>query len=146
MSMIFSEAKVEDIKQLMLVRFSVRENVLSNPGLVTEQDCEEYITIRGKGWKCEIDNVIVGFSIADLKDHNIWALFVRPEHEAKGIGKKLHDTMLEWYFNQTKEKVWLTTSPGTRAEMFYRKAGWKEKGTQPNGELRFEMSWKDWKR
>ena len=74
----------------MLVRHLVKENVLSNSGLVTDADCEEYITVRGKGWVSEIDNVIVGFAIADLKDNSIWALFIQPEYEGKGIGKELH--------------------------------------------------------
>ena len=38
----------------------------SDPNLVTDEDCEEFITLRGKGWACEIDNQIVGFAIADL--------------------------------------------------------------------------------
>jgi len=52
---------------------------LSNPELVTDQDCKEFITVRGKGWVCEIDNKIVGFAIADLKENNIWALFLDPK-------------------------------------------------------------------
>jgi GNAT superfamily N-acetyltransferase len=141
----FREARTEDIPQIQVVRHTVKENVLSNPALITDEDCEEYITVRGKGWVCEIDNVIVGFSIADLKENNIWALFLRPEHEGKGIGKKLHDVMLDWYFSQTKEAVWLGTAPNTRAEKFYRKAGWREVGIHGKGEIKFEMSYQDWK-
>jgi len=47
------------------------ENTLSNPNLVTDEDCADFITQRGKGWVCEIDNEIIGFSIVDLKDNNI---------------------------------------------------------------------------
>jgi len=75
------EASIDDIKEIQLVRNSVKENTLSNPQLVTDDTCKEFITIRGKGWVCEINNKIVGFSIVDLKDHNIWALFVKPEFE-----------------------------------------------------------------
>ena len=64
----------------------------------------EFITKRGKGWVCEIDNQIVGFSIADLKENNIWALFVHPNYDKQGIGRHLHDLMLNWYFNQTSKK------------------------------------------
>jgi hypothetical protein len=38
--MIFREPQKEDIKQLMEVRFAVKENTLSNPAPVTEADCE----------------------------------------------------------------------------------------------------------
>ncbi|KGO94804.1 GNAT family N-acetyltransferase [Flavobacterium subsaxonicum] len=142
--MIIREAQISDIKQIQKVRNSVTENVLSNPDLVTDKDCEEFILIRGKGWVCDIDGQIVGFSIADLKENNIWALFVQPGFDKQGIGRKLHDVMLNWYFAQTKEKVWLGTSPNTRAELFYRKSGWKEIGTHGKGETKFEMTFDNW--
>ncbi|MCU7551221.1 GNAT family N-acetyltransferase [Chitinophagaceae bacterium LB-8] len=138
------EAEIYDIKQIQIVRNSVSENALSDPKLVSDEDCEEFITIRGKGWVCEVDRQIVGFAIADLKGNNIWALFLRPEYEKKGIGRLLHDTMLEWYFSQTKTKVWLGTAPNTRAETFYRKNGWTEVGTHGKCEIKFEMTYNDW--
>ncbi len=139
------EATIDDIKQIQIVRHSVTENTLSDPNAVTDEDCKEFITVRGKGWVCEIDNQIVGFAIADLKDNNIWALFLRPEFEKKGIGTQLHNIMLDWYFKQTMNTVWLGTSPNTRAEAFYRKAGWAEIGTHGDGEIKFEMTYLDWK-
>lgn len=142
--MIFREATLEDIPQIQIVRNSVTENTLSDPALVPDKDCEEFMFVRGKGWVCEIDKQITGFAIADLKENNIWALFLLPAFEKQGIGRKLHDLMLEWYFNQTKKNVWLGTSPNTRAETFYRKAGWKEIGTHGKGEIKFEMSFDEW--
>jgi len=144
-NMTFREAVITDIPQIQIVRHAVKENVLSNPALVTDADCEEFITRRGKGWVCENENVIVGFAIADLQDDNIWALFITPEHEGKGIGKKLQWMMLDWYFAQGKVNVWLGTSPNTRAESFYRKTGWKETGLRSNGEIKFEMSVDEWR-
>lgn len=138
------EARAEDIPRIQIIRHSVKENILSDPNLVTDADCEEYITKRGKGWVCEMDNLVVGFAIADIQDNNIWALFILPEFEKMGIGKKLHDTMLKWYFSQTGKTVWLSTSPNTRAETFYRKAGWKEVGNYGKGEIKFEMSFINW--
>jgi GNAT superfamily N-acetyltransferase len=138
------EANINDVRQIQFVRNSVNENKLSNPNLVTDEDCIEYITQRGKGWVCEADGKIVGFSIADLKENNIWALFLHPEFERKGIGKQLHDVMMNWYFSQTKSPVWLSTAPGTRAEHFYKKAGWTEIGTHGKGEIKFEMTFENW--
>jgi GNAT superfamily N-acetyltransferase len=142
--MTFREATTEDIPQIQIVRNSVRENQLSDPALVTDKDCEEFLMIRGKGWVCEMDDKIAGFSIADLKENNIWALFVHPQYENKGIGKKLHELMLDWYFSQTEKTVWLGTAPGTRAEEFYKRKGWKVIGTRGKGETKFEMSLSDW--
>jgi len=144
--MIFREATLADIPQIQVVRNSVKENMLSNPALVTDNDVEEYIIQRGKGWVCEVNSVIAGFAIADLKENNIWALFIHPGYEKRGIGKQLHKLMLSWYFDQGKKIVWLGTSPNTQAEKFYRKAGWKETGMHGKGEIKFEMSVEEWNR
>ncbi len=79
--MAFREATLQDIPQIQIVRHAVKENVLSDPGLVTDKDCANYLINRGKGWVCELNGQIVGFSIADLSDNNIWALFVDPQFE-----------------------------------------------------------------
>jgi GNAT superfamily N-acetyltransferase len=142
--MIIRIATIADIKQIQIVRNAVKENTLSDPNLVTDEDCAAFMTVRGKGWVCEIDDEIIGFSIVDLKENNIWALFLKPEFEKQGIGKQLHNIMLDWYFNQTRTNVWLGTSPNTRAEKFYRKAGWKEIGMHGKGEIKFEMRYEDW--
>jgi GNAT superfamily N-acetyltransferase len=144
--MYFREAQVTDIPQLSNVRLSVQENRLSNPALVTVQDYQNYLTERGKGWVCEVDGIIVGFGIADILSHSIWALFVQPEFAGKGIGKELHELMLAWYFAQTSETVWLSTAPGTRAEQFYRRQGWQDTGRTKSGEVRFEMTAGEWRR
>lgn len=144
--MLIREAVIADIAQIQIVRNAVKENTLSNPSLVTDADCEDFITQRGKGWVCEIDNCIVGFAIADLQDHNIWALFVHPDFEKKGIGKQLHNNMLNWYFSQTQTTVWLGTSPNTRAATFYKLMGWIEVGMHGTKELKFEMTFEQWQR
>lgn len=148
MNMAFSirEATAGDIGQLQRIRRMVRENVLSNPDLVTDEVCRTYITQRGKGWVAEAGDKILGFAIADLKDSNIWALFVHPDHEKKGIGKALHDTMLEWYFNSGKSRVWLSTGPGTRAEGFYVKQHWQRMGVLASGEIKFELTLDNWRK
>lgn len=140
----FREAIPADIPQLQVVRHLVKENILSDPALVTDEDCNNYLTNRGKGWVCEVENKIVGFAIADLSDHSVWALFIHPEFENKGIGKTLHQMMMNWYFSQTGKTVWLSTAAGTRAEKFYLLQGWRQTGILKNGELKFEMEFADW--
>ncbi|GLU55782.1 GNAT family N-acetyltransferase [Dyadobacter frigoris] len=142
--MIFREAKTDDIPQIQIVRHAVNENILSDPSLVTDKDCIEYLTVRGKGWVCEVDNDIVGFAIADLQENNIWALFLKPEFEKQGIGRQLHDMMLDWYFSKKTDAVWLSTTPGTRADHFYRKSGWTETGKYGTSQIRFEMTYGKW--
>jgi GNAT superfamily N-acetyltransferase/ketosteroid isomerase-like protein len=141
---IFREATIDDIPQMAKIRLAVKENVLFNPDLVPYEHYVEYITQRGKGWVCEIDKKVVGFSVVDMKDHNIWALFIDPKFEKKGIGRKLHNMMLDWYFQQTKTTVWLGTEPKSRAETFYSKSGWKATGMHGQEEVKFEMTYDDW--
>jgi len=142
--MLFREAITADIPQIQIVRNAVKENPLSNPALVPDSDVEDYILNRGKGWICEIDNKIVGFSIVSVTDKNVWALFIQPGYEKMGIGRRLHDEMINWYFDQTDATIWLGTAPGTRAEGFYRKAGWTEVGMHGKGEIKFEMKATEW--
>jgi GNAT superfamily N-acetyltransferase len=137
--MLFREAQVADIPQIMAVRMAVRENTLSDPNLVAPHNAD-YLTRRGKGWVAEEAGRIVGFAIADLQEHSIWALFVHPDFAGRGLGKALHDLMLTWYFQQTAHPVWLSTAPGTRAEEFYRRQGWQETGRTEKGEVRFERT------
>ncbi len=139
------EAIIQDIPQIQVVRNSVKENILSDPSVVSDADCVEFLTQRGKGWVYEINNKIVGFAIVDLQENNIWALFLHPNFEKKGIGRKLHDVMLNWYFAQDKSEVWLGTTPHTRAENFYRAAGWLQNGMNGD-EVRFEMTKELWER
>lgn len=142
--MIFRQAQTTDIPQIQVVRNAVKENTLSDPALVPDADVEDYITRRGRGWVCEAEGTIVGFSIVSITDNNVWALFIDPAFEKKGIGKRLHDEMMDWYFAHTKETVWLSTTPGTRAEQFYRKAGWTATGLYGKGEIKFEMTAEAW--
>ena len=142
--MIYREAAINDIAQMQFVRHAVKENVLSDPALVPDKDVADYITNRGKGWVCEVDKKIVGFSIVDLVDNNVWALFVHPDFEAMGIGKRLHQMMMDWYFVKTNKKIWLGTEPKSRAEKFYRMQGWKEIGIHGKGEIKFEMDFPTW--
>jgi len=138
--MTFREALLSDIPQMSAIRLAVKENVLSNPALVSQKDYEEYLTERGKGWVCEIDGSLVGFAIGDLVKNNVWALFIHPDYERKGIGKTLLTLLLNWYFTQTNETIWLSTAPHSRAAAFYRRFGWTEVGTTQSGEIRFELN------
>jgi GNAT superfamily N-acetyltransferase len=133
-----------DIPRIQIIRHLVKENILSNPALVTDRDVHNYITSRGQGWVAEIEDQIVGFAIVDLKKNNVWALFLDPQYERQGIGRQLHHTMLKWYFDQTDQPLWLSTEPGTRAEAFYRRAGWTEVGIHGQGEVKFEMDLINW--
>lgn len=119
------------------VRMAVRENRLVSI-VLTDEHYVAALELPGRGWVVEDDGAIVAFATGNSESGNIWALFVSPEHEGRGHGRRLHDTMVEWLFAQGCPRLWLTTAPGTRAERFYAVAGWRSAGNAGNNEILFE--------
>jgi GNAT superfamily N-acetyltransferase len=136
--MILRSARREDIGAMHAVRMSVRENRLTSITL-DESDYERAIGVSGKGWVIEVDGQIVAFSVGNATNGNIWALFVHPDHEGRGHGRRLLEAVVEWLWNQGPTRLWLTTLPGTRAEGFYESAGWQRVALLDSGELKFEL-------
>lgn len=137
--MLFREATLEDIPALFEIRFSVKENVLSDRSKVTPEMCADYLTRSGKGWLCEIDGEAVGFSIASQKDASIWALFIKPEYEGRGIGKKLLKLATDWLFEMGASSISLSTGANTRADRVYESLGWKRGEIKPDGEVGYRL-------
>lgn len=126
-----------DVAQIQRVRHSVRENRLTS-GAIADEEVVEAIERTGRGWVVEIDGRIVGFAIGNAGNGNIWALFVEPEYEGRGIGRLLHDAMVDWLWSRRLQRLWLSTEADTRAVRFYEAAGWSNRGPLPNGEILFE--------
>jgi GNAT superfamily N-acetyltransferase len=120
----FREATISDISAMADIRLLVKENVLSNPARVTLKMYQDYLDLLGRGWVCEIDGKVVGFSYAAKEDSSIWALFVLPEYEGRGVGKGLLKLAVAWLFSLGNETVKLGTSANTRADRFYAAQGW----------------------
>lgn len=134
----YREAELADIPHLQTIRAAVRENILSNPALVTVPDYEEHITGPGRSWVCIDAGAIVGFSSAHPHHRSIWALFIDPAHERRGIGRALLDHAVAWLWSHPGiDAIQLTTAPGTRADRFYRAAGWTDVGRSRSGEVIF---------
>ena len=131
------QAHRDDVPAMQVVRMSVRENRLESM-VIGDEEVIEAIEITGRGWVVEDQGEIVGFGIANRETRNIWALFFLPDHEGRGYGRRVLDEMMNWLWSHGSEPVWLSTDPGTRAEGFYTKAGWKKTAMMPNGEVRFE--------
>jgi GNAT superfamily N-acetyltransferase len=126
-----------DIPAIQRVRHSVRENRLVST-VISDEDVRRAIEVTGRGWVVEVEGAIVGFAVGNATDGNIWALFVDPGHERRGYGRRLHDAMVEWLWSRGLERLWLTTTPGTRAQRFYEAAGWTLVGDAEKGEVRYE--------
>jgi GNAT superfamily N-acetyltransferase len=133
-----------DFPAMHSLRMSVRENILSDPASVRIEDYRDILAGGGRGWAWEEDGAVRGFAIVDMGQANIWALFVAPGFEGRGIGRALHDAMLDWAFAQGTPRLWLSTGAATRAQALYERAGWERAGTEANGDLRYEMPREAW--
>jgi GNAT superfamily N-acetyltransferase len=128
-----------DLRRIFEIRNAVRENRLSNPGLVTREDCLWYIAGPGI-WVWQDAERINGFAASDTRDGSIWALFVDPEHEGRGIGRALLSRAVAVLQDAGYRAATLSTGAGTRAARFYREAGWIEDGLTAKGEQRFRLT------
>jgi GNAT superfamily N-acetyltransferase len=82
---------------------------------------------------------VVAFAIADGGTRSIFALFVAPGCEGRGLGSALLDPALRWLQSEGIGPVWLTTAPDTRAAAFYARRGFIVTGCAPDGNLRLEL-------
>ena len=130
-------ANESDIPRIFEIRGVVHENKLRDPSRVTIEHLRWFIANPGI-FVWDEDGRIAGFSIADPRDGSICALFIDPVYEGRGFGRRLFDRACSVLRRTGWKRMWLTTSPGTRAEKFYLKAGWKVTGLEGD-QLVFEI-------
>src|SRR5687768_2565222 len=96
------QAVFSDISDIQRIRRSVRENRLISTS-ISDHQVRESIEKTGRGWVIESEGEVVAFAIGNAANGSIWALFVHPDHEHRGYGRLLHDTMVEWLFSRGLE-------------------------------------------
>ena len=106
---------------------------------MSSEDVRRALEETGHGWVVEVRGRVVAFGIADGVTSSIWALFVLPEAEGQGYGRRLLDAMVAWLWSLQPTVIWLTTATGTRAEGFYKALGWEQVGDPEGGEIRLEL-------
>jgi GNAT superfamily N-acetyltransferase len=122
---------------LVAVRGAVKENILTSD--IPLERIAAGLEARGRGWVVEHEGQVVGFSMADREESMIWALFLLPEWEGRGLGRELLGRAVEWLWGEGCERIWLTTEAGSRAEGFYAHLGWSAAGVTEKGEVGFEL-------
>ena len=130
------KAILSDIPRLQEIRSAVRENILSDPSKVTKEDYIFFIQ-NGPVWVHETDGLMTGFSASDPRDGTIWALFVDPAFEGRGIGKALFEKACDSLYTSGHKTARLYTQSDSRAEAFYRAAGWTAEGDDGKGNTLF---------
>ena len=128
-AIIIREANTGDIPAIFEVRTSTTENAMTAAELdasgITPERAASLLRTDARCWVADAVDRIVGFCIANVNSGSIWALFVRPEYEGRGIGRRLMDAAVEWLWQNGVGEIWLETETNTRAEGFYEHLGWK---------------------
>ncbi len=124
-SLHYRVATAADITAMSVIRLGVSENRLSDPARVTEAMYHDYLGRLGRSWVCLVNDSVVGFSSADQQDGSIWALFLDPHYQGKGIGTHLLALAVAFLFEQGHTTLVLATEAGTRADRFYGTLGWQ---------------------
>lgn len=134
-------ASVTDVSAMFKVRSSVAENTMTADELsaigVTPEAIALAIESGPCAWVSTIDEEVVGFAMVDLDDACLFALFVLPEHEGRGIGTRLTQTCESALFER-HPAAWLETAAGSRAARLYRHLGWGSEVEIGGGDIRLE--------
>ena len=140
-------ASVDDVEALFDIRCSVRENHQSReelaalgivPATIAEMITSgDYLTFIAdeQGWPA-------GFAMAQISEGYVFACFVKPEFERRGIGRALMNGLEDGLRRAGLKEAWLLTGADQklRAVGFYRHLGWREGGFLDDGQIRFVKS------
>jgi GNAT superfamily N-acetyltransferase len=129
-----------DYPHISEIRLSVRENCLAKSKYESVASDADWIFDNAAFWVWEEEGAIQGFSAADPRDGTIFALFVHPSHEGRGIGRALLPMACQILRDGGHVIATLTTEAGTRAERFYRLDGWTEIGREDDGQIVFRKA------
>lgn len=137
-------ATIEDVHSLFEIRCSVHENHMSREQMAALNITPD--TVRNMIASGDyivpvafVDSEAVGFAMAQISESYIFALFVTPSHEGRGIGSQLLGYVEAALHRHGVREAWLCTDADekVRAVGFYRHFGWCETGLMEDGQLRF---------
>lgn len=126
------------------VRTSVRENHMSEReleavGVTRESVAQALESGRARAWCAVEDDAIVGFSMSRRLERDVFALFVLPEFEGRGIGTSLLKLAVAWLQQESDQPIRLSTERHTRAHSLYLSWGWREVGERADGDPILEI-------
>ncbi|WP_182085330.1 GNAT family N-acetyltransferase [Aureimonas sp. ME7] len=128
-SVVIRRATADDAGALFHVRLGVTENATTREELaqigLTLESVAAAIMASPCCWVAEREGEIVGFSMIDDAEACLFAAFVLPEMEGRGIGRALVARAEAALFRR-HDAIWLETERASRAAGFYRRLGWRE--------------------
>lgn len=137
-------ADVDDIPDLFRIRTSARENHLSEEqlaalGITPASVARMLDSGEARAWCAVEGGAVLGFSMARRSERDLFALFVLPAFEGRGIGGSLLDAAVAWLRQAGSGPIRLNTGRDTRAFSVYRSRGWREVGELANGDAILEI-------
>lgn len=134
-------AQAADIDGMFHVRISVIENHLSREEMqrigITENVVADLIEKSCCAWVATDNEKIIGFSMILPDEGCLFAAFVLPEYEGRGIGRRLVEIAEKELFRH-HEIAWLETDKKSRAAKFYIHLGWANKIDINDTDIRLE--------
>lgn len=132
-------ATVDDVAAMFQVRLAVTENRMTRDALatvgVTPDSIAEAIRSAPCAWVATTEGEVAGFAMVDLDSACLFALFVRSNHEGRGMGSALCQVCEQALFAQHKV-AWLETAKTSRAARLYRHLGWGDESDIGDGDIR----------
>ena len=132
MPLSFRGVEIADIPTTFAVRLATVENVVTMVELekdygVTPESLTDTLQSDVRGWLCEDDGRVVGFSLGDRSNGEVLVVAVLPGYEGRGIGEALLSRVRDWLFKEGHDEIWLLANPdpGIRATGFYKHLGWE---------------------
>lgn len=130
-----------DIEGIFDVRTSVKENHLSREEMeqmgITEIVVTDMIEKSRCAWVAVEDGKVIGFSMILPDEGCLFAAFVLPEYEGRGVGRSLV-LLAEQELFKHHELAWLETDKNSRAAKFYMQLGWVKKENVSESDIRLE--------
>jgi ribosomal protein S18 acetylase RimI-like enzyme len=135
---IIREIEINDVDALFELRSKTRQNSMTKEELaalgITPVSIAGGLQDNLKGWLCEDEGTLAGFTMGDAATGEMMVIAILPEYENRGIGSQLMQKIETWLFSHGHKELWLSEypDPALRAYHFYRHLGWKPTGIIKN--------------
>lgn len=143
MDVLIRVATRKDVDSLFEIRTSVEQNHLSREQMaalgITPQVLGQAIEDSECVWIAEVEGQPLAFVMIDRETGELFAMFVRPGHENRGLGRRLMGVAEAALFEQ-HERIFLITDgrQDIRANGFYQRLGWELAGQEDHDDVRYE--------
>lgn len=123
------EMTESDIEEVLVIRSLA---MTDSANTITETMILKAMRGACKGFVAIVDDSVVGFSLANRRNKELWGIFVLPNYQRRGIGRALLLAATGWLFNCRRgfffrpiQNIHLTCTPDSPAQHFYSAMGWR---------------------